>query len=119
MTNKTIGKYGEQLAKNFLIKKGFEILELNYRYSRLAEIDIIAKKADTIHFIEVKTRTQNFFGEPLEAINQNKLKSIYKCALYYMQNVSKKTKKYQIDAIGIVLNKENEPNITYIENLAL
>ncbi len=118
MTNKTIGKYGEQLAKNFLIKKGFKILELNYRYSRLAEIDIIAQKDDTIHFVEVKTRTQSIFGTPLEAINQTKLKSIYKCALYYMQNISKKYKKYQIDAIGIILNKNDEPKITYIENLA-
>ena len=117
MTNKAIGKYGEQIAKNFLIKKGFKILELNYRYSRLAEIDIIAKKNNTIHFIEVKTRTQNFFGEPLEAINQSKLKSIYKCALYYMQNVSMKNEKYQIDAIGILLNKDNDPSITYLENL--
>lgn len=117
MTNKTIGKYGEQLAKNFLIKKGFKILELNYRYSRLAEIDIIAKKNNTIHFIEVKTRTQNYFGEPLEAINQTKLKSIYKCALFYMQNMAKKVEKYQIDAIGIILSKNNEPDITYIENL--
>ena len=44
MTNKIIGKYGEDIAKNFLIKNGFEILEMNYRYSRVAEIDIIASK---------------------------------------------------------------------------
>lgn len=119
MTNKTIGKYGEQLAKNFLIKKGFKILELNYRYSRLAEIDIIAKKDNKIHFIEVKTRTQNYFGTPFEAINQNKLKSIYKCALFYMQNTKEKTEKFQIDAIGILLNKDNKHDITYIENLVL
>ena len=42
MTNKAIGKYGETLAKDFLIKKGFEIIETNYRYSKIAEIDIIA-----------------------------------------------------------------------------
>ena len=64
MTNKIIGKYGEDVAKNFLIKKGFQILETNYRYSRVAEIDIIASKKDVLHFIEVKTRTQEFFGKP-------------------------------------------------------
>ena len=52
MTNKIIGKYGEELAKDFLIKQGFKILEMNYRYSRIAEIDIIAFKKDVLHFIE-------------------------------------------------------------------
>ena len=42
MTNKTTGKYGENIAKNFLINHGFEILETNYHYSKVAEIDIIA-----------------------------------------------------------------------------
>ncbi|MBQ8847920.1 MAG: YraN family protein [Candidatus Gastranaerophilales bacterium] len=119
MTNKTIGKYGEDLAKDFLIKNNFEILEMNYRYSKIAEIDIIAKKGDTVHFIEVKTRTQTFFGSPLEAINQNKLKQIYSCAKYYLQNSKKHYKKMQIDAIGIVLNKKELVKIDFIEDISI
>ena len=52
MTNKEIGKQGEEIAKNFLIKKGFKILEMNYTYSKLAEIDIIAAKNKVVHFVE-------------------------------------------------------------------
>ena len=119
MTNKEIGKYGEEIAKNFLIKKGYKILEMNYRYSKLAEIDIIATKDNILHFVEVKTRTQAFFGAPLEAINQNKLKQIYSCASFYMNNSKKTYKRYQIDAIGIVLNDKNVEKIDFIENITL
>lgn len=119
MTNKEIGKYGEELAKNFLIKKGYEILEMNYRFSRNAEIDIIASKKNILHFVEVKTRTQNIFGKPLEAITPNKLKQIYSCAIFYMSNTNKKYKKYQIDAIGILLTKDGSYDINFIEDISL
>ena len=119
MTNKIIGKYGEDIAKNFLIKKGFKILETNYRYSRIAEIDIIASKKDILHFVEVKTRTQEFFGKPLEAITSNKLKQIFSCAIQYMNNSKIKYKSYQIDAIGIILDKDKTKNIEFIENIII
>lgn len=119
MTNKIIGKQGEELAKNFLIKKGFSIVEMNYRFSRIAEIDIIAQKDNILHFVEVKTRTQNFFGSPLEAINRTKLISIYKCANHYLFNSKKHYKKIQIDAIGIVLSKNGEHKFDFIEDISL
>ena len=119
MTNKEIGKYGEELAKEFLIKNKFKILETNFHYSKIAEIDIIAKKDDTLHFIEVKTRTSNFFGTPLEAIGRNKLSSIFSAANFYMQQNKNKYKSFQIDAIGIVLNKNNPPEIQLLENISI
>ena len=120
MTNKTIGKYGEDLAKTFLIKEGFKILETNFRYSKMAEIDIIAEKNNVLHFVEVKTRTQNFYGTPIEAIDKNKLIQIYTCAKYYLQNSKKKFKSYQIDGLGITLNNKKEvENINFIENISL
>lgn len=122
MTNKIIGKVGEDIAKNFLIKNGFKILEMNYRYSRVSEIDIIACKKDVLHFVEVKTRTQNFFGSPQEAVTTLKLKHIYSCAIDYMAKADKKYKKYQIDVIGIILDKNNKEKIEkidFIENISL
>lgn len=118
MTNKIIGKYGEDIAKNFLIKEGFKILEMNYRYSRVAEIDIIASKKEILHFVEVKTRTQEIFGKPLEAITSNKLKQIYSCAIEYMKNSKIKYKGYRIDAIGIVLTDNKASKIDFIEDIS-
>ncbi len=117
MTNKTIGKYGEEIAKNFLIKKGFKILETNFHYSKMAEIDIIAQYKDVLHFVEVKTRSNKDFGSPMEAISQKKLISIFKCGMFYLKNCKKKYKRMQIDAIGIVL--KNPVEIEFIENIEL
>jgi len=122
MTNKIIGKYGEGLAKNFLIKNGFKILEMNFKYSKLSEIDIIAYKNNSIHFVEVKTRSTLNFGAPFEAVNRKKLLSIFQCAQFYLKNTNVKYKRYQIDVIGIILNNNidnDEPEFQFIENISL
>ncbi len=118
MNNKVKGKLGEEIAQSYLVKHGFEIIETNFRYSKISEIDIIAKKQGILHFIEVKTRSNNNFGSPLEAVTKTKLKSIYTCAKYYLLNCKNNYKKVQIDVIGITLNKK-EPQITFIENISL
>ena len=59
MSNIQKGKYGEELAAEFLIKSGYKIIDKNYKFSRYGEIDIIALEKDTLCFIEVKTRTNN------------------------------------------------------------
>ncbi|MEN8187811.1 MAG: YraN family protein, partial [Bacteroidota bacterium] len=62
-----LGKKGEDLAVEFLIKNGFEILDRNWRFKK-AEIDIIAQKDDLLVMAEVKTRSTDFFGDPQEFI---------------------------------------------------
>ncbi len=117
-TKKQLGKFGEELAKKFLENKGFSILEMNYRFSKISEIDIIASKNNILHFVEVKTRSQTTFGTPLEAIDNKKLYSIFNCAKFYMQNTKKKYKKFQIDAIGIVIDDDNI-KYDFLENISL
>jgi len=119
MTNKEIGKYGEEIAKNFLIKRGFKILEMNWHYSRMSEIDIIASKNNIIHFVEVKTRSNDKFGMPLEAVNKRKLNYVFQGALGYASKLNKRYKRIQIDAIGIMLLEDKEPKIEFIENISL
>ncbi|WP_159949778.1 YraN family protein [Polaribacter septentrionalilitoris] len=68
-----LGKKGEQIAIDFLLKKGYKILEKNYRYLK-AEVDIIAQKNDTLAAIEVKTRSSDYFGNPEEFVNPKKIK---------------------------------------------
>jgi putative endonuclease len=68
-----LGKKGEQLAINFLVKKGYTILDKNWRYQK-AEIDIIAQKKDTLAVVEVKTRSSIDFGNPQDFVNPKKIK---------------------------------------------
>ena len=108
-----IGKIGENLAVEFLEKKGYEILERNVRFSKLCEIDIVAKEKDCIVFIEVKTRSSDFCGNPLEAITKTKYNNIKTGAFSYLN--SKNYKKFRIDAIGITLKPKLE--IKHLKNI--
>lgn len=70
MHRKSLGHYGEQLAKQYLEDLGYQILHLNWRFSRIGEIDIVAYQPhkQCLSFIEVKTRRSHTYGQPLEAI---------------------------------------------------
>ena len=117
MSNTKKGKYGEDLAVNFLLKKGFKILERNFRYSKYGEIDIIAFKNGVIRAIEVKTRTSLIFGEGIEAVTKEKLRKIYMTLEYYLK--SSRYKKSQIDVISILFDKNNPKiyDIKFLENV--
>ena len=104
MDNISIGKLGEKHAEYYLIKQGFSILEKNYR-SKFGEIDIIAKKNNVIHFIEVKTRTTNRFGEPYEAVNKTKINKIIKTAFCYLNY--KATKSIRLDILEVRISNNN------------
>ena len=105
MTNISIGKNGEEIAKKYLEKQGYKILETNKRFSRFSEIDIIALDKDTLVFVEVKTRKTNICGHPMEAITKTKYNHIRQGLFTYLQE-NPKYKKYRIDAVSVLLKPE-------------
>ncbi|MCC6384762.1 MAG: YraN family protein [Bacteroidia bacterium] len=78
-----LGKKGEAEAVALLKKKGYTILETNWRWQR-AEIDIIVQKENTIAFVEVKTRSSDFFGDPAEQVTEKKRKLLAEAADHYI-----------------------------------
>lgn len=72
-THNELGKKGEQLAVDFLLDKGYAIIEKNYRFHK-AEIDIIVQKESVLVVVEVKTRSTSYFGNPEEFVNPKKIK---------------------------------------------
>ncbi|NQY06394.1 MAG: YraN family protein [Flavobacteriaceae bacterium] len=72
-THNELGRIGEDLAVDFLMNQGYEILERNWRY-RKAEIDIIAQKDGMLSIVEVKTRNSYYFGEPESFVSKKKMK---------------------------------------------
>lgn len=113
MNNRDFGNKGEDLACEYLVKNGYEIIERNKHFSKLCEIDIIAKFKNRVVFVEVKTRRTNSFGTPLEAITKTKYNNIKTGVLSYLQE--NKIKNYQIDVIGITL--EPELKIEHLKNI--
>lgn len=77
------GAVYEKKAQEYLTEKGYQILECNFR-NRSGEIDIIAKDGEYLCFIEVKYRTSNTFGNPLEAVDFRKQNQIRRTAQYYL-----------------------------------
>lgn len=78
-----LGNIGEEVAKTYLRKKGYQILASNWRFGHL-ELDIIAKKDNWLIVIEVKTRSNKEFEHPQEAITFSKIKNIVKAANEYI-----------------------------------
>ena len=119
--NYQTGKLGEDLARQYLIKKGYEILTSNFR-SRFGEIDIIASKSNTLVFVEVKLKVGEEAGEPEEMINSKKISQIQKMAEFFLQNNSSLAQKFplwRIDAICIVLNPDgSSKRITHWKNIS-
>ena len=81
--NRAVGTAYEQIAGRFLEKKGFQILEYNYR-CRAGEIDLIAREGGYLVFVEVKYRRTADQGDPEEAVDQRKRRRIGQAAAYYL-----------------------------------
>lgn len=113
--NKEIGTKGELLAQDYVKTLGYEIIEVNKRFSKFCEIDIIAKHKDTLVFIEVKTRSSDFCGSPFEAITKSKYENIKTGLFTYLNETKIKHKSFRIDAISIILNPEIK--INHLKNI--
>lgn len=81
--NKDIGDYGETLCKDYLTSIGYKILDEKFKI-KTGEIDLIAIDKNILCFIEVKSRFNNKFGRPMEAVTIAKQHKIYKTAQYYL-----------------------------------
>ena len=82
---KKLGTHGEDLAVEFLKRRGYRILHRNFKL-KFGEIDIVAQEGDTVCFIEVKTKTTDQMGTPFEAITSFKQRKLSKLALAYLKN---------------------------------
>lgn len=107
------GAKGEELAVKYLEKKGYTILELNWRNKHL-EIDIVARDKNTIVVAEVKTRRSTHFGEPEEWVTKMKQKNLIKAASVYIINKNIDL-EVRFDIVSIVL-VQDEFTVNHIED---
>ena len=107
------GNEGEKMAAAFLEKKGYRVLEKNYRYKH-AEIDLIVEKDDWLIFVEVKTRTSLTFGYPEEFVDDKKISKIMEGADQFIHEIDWNG-NVRYDIISIYLNSSN-PEITHFED---
>jgi len=108
MNRTELGKLGEKLALKYLQDRGYKALALNYRVSRLGEIDIIASMNERICFIEVKTRTGNTFGTPAEAVSWKKQRTIRHIAECFLKSHSATNSVVQFDVVEVFITKNGD-----------
>ena len=112
-----LGKWGEHKVEEFLRTRGYRIVERNWRYGH-RDIDIVAAKDDVLVIVEVKTRRNNLFTEPEDAVDWQKIRSLSVAANAFV-------KRYRIDmevrfdVITVIGDIEGECQINHIEDAFL
>ncbi len=115
-SRKELGVKGEKLAAKFLRRRGYKIIQRNYR-CKLGEIDIIAERDGTIVFVEVRTRQTEEFGPPQYSITAAKRNQISRVALCYIREKNLVGQSCRFDAIAITFSPgSRRPEIEHIEN---
>jgi putative endonuclease len=111
-----LGSWGEQMAENYLVQRGFIPLFRNYR-TRYGEIDLVMKDQETIVFVEVKTRTNLEFGNPEESITAQKRKRMLHSAEACLQAHPELSGYYRIDVMAVNGSPADAtPEILWFEN---
>lgn len=106
MDTRELGALGEKMACEYLVQKGLKILGKNYRIS-FGEIDIVAKKGGTLHFVEVKTIFDNAGFAPEDHVDYRKQRKLRHMAQIWLEkNKYPQDIPYQIDIIGILANQQ-------------
>lgn len=109
-----LGQTGESLAVRYLKKNGYKIIETNYR-NKLGEIDIIASDNDVIVFVEVKTRRNNYYVHPKEAVTKKKQLTISRVAQAWLKSKNKIDLKARFDVVAILSDQKTD-EIELIKN---
>ena len=108
MKRRETGILGEKIAINFLRKRGYRILETNYR-CHYGEIDIVARQKDCLAFIEVRTKKSLVFDSPEESITRTKKEHMRATANHYLQTHGNVSPSWRIDMVAIELNQADKP----------
>src|SRR5881628_4216033 len=111
-----LGTRGENLACRFLRKNGYKILYRNFKGRTGGEIDVVCRDRDTLVFVEVKTRTREDFGRPVEAVNAAKRKLISRGALAWLQLLDNPDILVRFDVVEIVLAEDGQPRFELIRD---
>jgi putative endonuclease len=108
------GREGERIAERYLSKKGYRLVERNYRCP-VGEVDLIVLDRRVIVFVEVKTRRHERFGVPLESVHTRKQQKMIKAALWFLSDHKLHERDARFDVVGISFGGQ-EPVVEHIEN---
>jgi putative endonuclease len=110
------GALGEKLACRYLKRNGYKILLRNFRGRSGGEIDVVCRDKDTLVFVEVKTRSGEDFGRPVEAIDREKRRRISRGALAWLRMLDNPDILFRFDVVEVVIVPNAKPRVELIKN---
>jgi putative endonuclease len=110
------GKKSEEMAAQFLLSRGYRILERNYRTPR-GELDLIAQDGEVLVFVEVKARRGASFGEPQWAVNEKKRQHLIKASLFYLSRKRIRSRYCRFDLVVIQEGRDGQTQIDLLRNV--
>ena len=111
-----LGTRGENLACRFLKKNGYKILYRNFKGRTGGEIDVVCRDRDTLVFVEVKTRTREDFGRPLDAVDRDKRKRISRGGLAWLRLLGDPDILFRFDVVEVIIAEGAEPRLEIVRN---
>lgn len=109
------GPRGESMAADFLQKQGYTIVAKNYR-QRMGEIDIVAEEGDCLVFVEVKTRKNDQYGNPFEAVDIRKQRKLSRLALGYISRHGGEDRNARFDVVAVYLDRDSGSRVEHLKN---
>ena len=113
-TKQLLGREGEKIAERYLKKKGYKLVERNYRCLS-GEVDLIVLDRRVIVFVEVKTRSDDRFGTPFEAVEARKQQKMIRAAQFFLHAKGLQQREARFDVVGISW-PGRQPVVEHIEN---
>jgi putative endonuclease len=110
------GAHGEKLACRFLRRKGYKVLYRNFKGHSGGEIDVVCRDQDTLVFVEVKTRTREDFGRPIEAVDRQKQKRISRGGLNWLRMLDDPDILFRFDVVEVIIADDASPRLELIKN---
>ena len=112
-----IGKYGEEIARDYLKRKGYKIIAQNYKTKR-GEVDIIATHKKVLVFIEVRTKQHEWFGTPEDSIGTQKIRKLTWNARAYVARMRHEG-FYRLDAVCVIIRNDGFQLVRHYENITM
>jgi putative endonuclease len=113
VSTKTLGEQGERLAATWLQRRGYRVVERNYR-SRLGEIDLVCRHGGELVFVEVKTRASSEFADPVESVTAAKQRKLRRLAEEYVISRRLEDADVRFDVLGVTV-ESNPPAFDHIK----
>ena len=115
LSRKTLGVIGEELANQYLRRRGYQMLFRNYR-TTVGEIDLIARDRKTIVFVEVRTRRSDVAGTPAESITYRKRTQIIRNAKFFLHRYGMDEALCRFDVVTVLFPEKGEPDVQVIQD---